>query len=214
MSGKKDQPVDIEIAAATGSTRRSFLQKGAVASVPLVLTAFSRPVLADRCGLSGLTSGNLSDNREYEECGGGRSHGYYKAPDLWPDSEGAPIPGEIANPDANRNQKVAIPFTGTPFHSNCTYDNGLTGIFSGSDYGTMSMFEVVMTDTQPGCHFVAAYLNCFKYDDYLLSKLDVLRLWNEYNTSVGAAIIEDINDGDEYHTYRDVVDFVERTFWY
>lgn len=78
MSDEKNQPVDKEIATVTGPTRRSFLQKGAVASVPLVLTAFSRPVLAVKCSISGMQSGATSREDSDDICTMGFSPGFWK----------------------------------------------------------------------------------------------------------------------------------------
>ncbi|SHJ56485.1 hypothetical protein SAMN02745165_02661 [Malonomonas rubra DSM 5091] len=170
-----------------GSDRRTFMKKGAVVSVPLVLSAFSRPVLAERCGLSGLTSGNLSGHED-DQCVLGLSPGAWK------------------NRMAGKNDKEVLwpaPFTlSTPYHD-ATYG------FAGNLFGDASMYEVLfLTDYSvypPGAHFVAALLNAYYFDDYVLSVADVHQLWGEY-------LLSDYTTLDELGGFIDFNSFLDTTW--
>lgn len=159
------------------SDRRTFLKKGAVLSIPLVMTAFSRPVLAERCGLSGLISGNLSGQDE-GQCVLGYSPGAWKTPDsgdgIWPSPF---VPGALG--DLTVNKKIVNSAgTGTPFGD---YFTPCPGMYLDNKSKSASMLDVLnMSSVGAGSHFVAALLNAYYFEYYVLSKADVAQLWSEY----------------------------------
>ena len=146
----------------SGSDRRTFLKKGAVVSVPLVLSAFSRPVLAERCGLSGLISGNLSGHDD-DQCVLGLS------PGAWKNRMAGKNTGDVLWP---------APFTLDTLYHDATYG------FEGNIYDDTTMYDQLfctsMTECGAGEHFVAALLNAYYFDNYVLSIADVHQLWHEY----------------------------------
>lgn len=146
---------------ATTNSRRSFLKKGAVVSVPLVFTAFSRPVLAMRCGLSGLQSGNLS-GQDDTQCEGGGSPGYWKThANNWP----KPLNSGSCGTDIGKVN--ADDCSGFPLYNS-------SDAFPGSSI-EMSLMDVLRDYSGSAeFHLVAALLNYYYLEGtYALSLADI-----------------------------------------
>lgn len=174
---KRDENIE------SGSDRRTFLKKGAIVSVPLVLSAFSRPVLAERCGLSGMLSGNLSGHED-DQCILGLSPGAWK------------------NRLAGKNgDEVLWP---APFTLNTLFHDETIG-FEGNYYPDTTMYDQLWCTSNaecgPGDHFVAALLNAYNWDDYVLSVADVHQLWHEF--LIGSTVTLDAFGAVDFRDFLD-----------
>ena len=85
---KDDTPNDIketdvpESTDSVQSSRRSFIFKGVVTAVPIIVSSVSRPAWGDLAGMpmvcgSAIASGNVSENKELK-CQGGLSPGAWR----------------------------------------------------------------------------------------------------------------------------------------
>lgn len=168
----------------SGSDRRTFLKKGAVASVPLVLSAFSRPVLAlDRCGLSGNLSGNLSGHED-DLCEGGYTHGGWKTVEAGDPDWGSTDyePGVVDSAIIDQKVKKL-----SDFHKLAGDGGGTTfaaALGSSAEYGSVATLLDIMTlggQIGLGCHWAAAILNAsYTKIDYYFSVADVRTLYSDY----------------------------------
>ena len=146
-----------------GSSRRSFLKKSAIVTAPIVMTAWSRPVLGATVSLSGILSGNVSGE-------GGREGDLGRSPGYWMNHEEA-YPTDIT-----------LETLYHPLFSGNYHIDSVTGV----SYTLGDIFEEFRSNGSnggkwsPGPHLIAAYLNARTYDTYLLSESDVQDIANEY----------------------------------
>jgi len=144
------------------SIRRRML-KGAVVSVPLIMTVTSRPVLANHCSVSGTLSGNLSTPHDHICVG--LTPGYWgQHPYEWPSPyyAGDCLDGghDLVGKHCRSNEYQQ---NGTLFHDH-------TFGFIGTLFGDMTMMEVIQQQGyedkyQLGAHAVAALLNATQFGE-------------------------------------------------
>lgn len=154
---------DSQESIETGSSRRSFLKKSAIVTAPIILTAWSRPVLGATVSLSGILSGNASGE-------GGREGDLGKSPGYWRNHESA-YPTDITletsyHPLFSGNYHIS-PVTRESY----TLDEVFNEFGSNGSAGDK---------WSPGPHLIAAYLNARTLDTYLLSEFDVKDIADEY----------------------------------
>lgn len=157
MHEKETLPED---AAEQSSPGRRRLLKGAVVSVPLIMTVTSRPVLANHCTVSGTLSGNLSTPHDHMCLG--LTPGYWgQHPFEWPSPYYA---GDCVNDVVGNHCKSnEYQQNGTLFH-----DSSLG--FIGNLFSDDTMMEVIQKmgysdKYQLGAHAVAALLNATQFGE-------------------------------------------------
>lgn len=163
--------------SAVDEARRRFSMSGLAVS-GVVLTLASRPVLAGQClSPSGFQSGNVSHHGTPTTCSG-RTPGYWGThPEEWP----SPYePGECKSDKPGACMKADKWEDGTLFCS----------VFScsgnGSIYTGKSMMQVILLGggddlQQLGAHIVSALLNAKKGWTPVLTEVQVIGMFNEWN---------------------------------
>lgn len=128
----------------SSSGRRAFLKRGVLVSAPIIISVASKPVWAGNCTLSGMLSGNLSQQQSV--CQGGTPDHWGNNAALWPSPYD---PGTM----------VGGTYTGgTLFYNAFSSQRSITL------YNNVSMMNIIqssMTDNSYllGAHAVAALLN-------------------------------------------------------
>jgi len=148
----------------TGSSRRSFLKKGAIVTAPIILTAWSRPVLGATVSLSGILSGNASGE-------GGREGDMGLSPGYWHKEE------RYAGTGVDPNAGYHTIFPGT-YH--------IINPDTGESLSLLEIIELFRSNGaseekwSPGAHLIAALMNSLTMSTYLLSTDDVFEIANKY----------------------------------
>lgn len=147
----------------TDTSKRRLL-KGIAGAAPVVMAVSSKPVLAGFCTVSGFLSGNLSNHRSEQYCGG-RSPGFYKSPNGVPADDPTTffqVFGGVWK-DGNGN------FWPMP---------------DGLDGDTPTFYQVLnMTGNEDryefGAHAVATYLNAYNVSGFALTPTEVVSMVRE-----------------------------------
>ena len=206
--------------------RRSFLKKGAVTSVPLMMTVFGRPVLAgDPCTLSGNLSGpNSGEEWDDGVCMTGLSPGAWKEKILsaskhdhkvfdWPLPNLEAVILYLPACDIydgavhyfDNGQPAEIPEIDIQGYDETgkyawAYMHLFGQYFSGSSYGDTDMLTLLhIAEGSPEFHFTAALLNYYA-GGYALSLDYINYLWDLY-----------INGSPDYDVI-DITDLIESTY--
>ncbi|MDB4470836.1 hypothetical protein N9063_00975 [Deltaproteobacteria bacterium] len=162
---KNDEQDGLLESQSTNSSRRVFLKKGAIVTVPVILSAWSRPVLAATVSLSGILSGNASGEGE-------REGDYGKSPGYWH------IPERYAGTGVDPYAQYHTIFPGMYHEINPDTGESLTLMDIFQFYRDNGASDELWS---PGAHLISAYMNTIVYaGTYFLSQDDVFQIAIEY----------------------------------
>lgn len=143
--------------------RRRFLKNGALVATPVIISVASKPVWAGNCSLSGMLSGNLS--QQQYQCQGGTPGFWGTHPRVWPFPYDPGV-SSLAPKKRGATGNNGVYTGGTLFYN--TFSTARRIVV----YNNVSMMNVIQmsgTDDryQLGAHAVCALLNAtFYYNKY------------------------------------------------
>lgn len=171
---ERQEPIKPSVGAnETGAKlagRRGFLKKGALIATPVIVSVTSKPVWAGNCTLSGMLSGNLS--QQTFVCQGG-------LPSVWANTTSWPAPYA----SGTYNPVTGLYENGTEFYA--VFSSGVLGrpVYAPDSLMMNILRAYVQGDMayELGAHAVAAVLNAAStsVDTFGYTPAQIVAMWND-----------------------------------